>query len=271
VALFAGAGVASAQVSVPVGLDPSVAGQGTALVIAADASLLSRDGRAARSIGFALARGMRVDPGAVGQLCTRREAARSACPLPSRIGFGLFGLDVRGYELGTGATRLTWGLDAYLGEPQRRGDAASVVLIGRLLGADLIATLLSPTLGTPVPNTTTSIGRLVRRGSGRYGVELQFAQLPVKLKVAAPVTATPAQLELSLNATRRTRQNFTRTIKVPTPSGFEIRKIHDHRLVGQYLLRTPSSCNGSWPSEIRVGFPGRVVRSQRAIACTKTL
>ena len=266
-ALLASSGVAAAQQVGTLALDPNAPGQGTTLVVAADQSVLSRNGQPAGTITFALARGMRIDTAALAQLCARRAAARSACPPETRIGFGLFSLDTRGYDSGAGDTRLTWALDAYLAQPQRSGDAASVVLSGKLLGADLVGALLAPSLGKPVPTTTTTVGRLLRR-TGRYGIELRFPKLPIQLGVAAPITATPTRLELSLSAVRNVRQNFTRRLKVPTLHGYEFRKIPDHRLVGHHLLRTPSKCNGSWPAELRVGFPGRVARTALSMVCT---
>jgi hypothetical protein len=267
--LSAGAGLAPAQQNAPLALDPSVASQATTLLVAADQSVLSPGGQSAESITFALARGTRVDTTAVKQLCTRGAAAHAACPETSRIGFGRFILDVRGYVLGGGETQLSWAIDAYLGEAQRHGDAASVVLIGKLLGADSVAALLTPDLGTTVPATTTTVGRLIRRASGAYGVELEFAKLPARLDARAPITATPARLELALSAIRRTRQNFTRRIRLRTPTGYEIRKIPDHRLVGHALLRTPRSCSGSWRSELRVGLPSGVKRTARRMPCQK--
>lgn len=227
----------------------------------ADESALARGA----PVAFALARGMRVDPSAVQELCTRRAAARSACPDTSRIGFGRFNLDVRGYEPGGGEAELSWSIDAYLGEAQRRGDAASVVLVGNLLGADLVGALLPASISA-VPRRTTTIGRL-RRTSGRYGVELRFDQLPVQLAVAAPATAAPARLELTLGAVRRVRQNFIRRFRVEMPSGTEVRKIRDHRLVGKYLFRAPSSCRDTWPAELRAGSE----RRRLAIGCSTTL
>jgi hypothetical protein len=267
--LSAGAASASAQQAAPLALDPSVARQGTALLVAADESVLLANGQSADSITFALARGMRFDSAARERLCGRDQAARSACPVASRIGFGRFIVAVRGYGVGGGETELMWSIDAYLGKPLRRGDAASVVLTGNLLGAGGFGALLAPALGTSVPSTATTVGRLVRRASGAYGIELRFAKLPVQLDVAAPITATPARLELALSAVRRVRQNFIRRIRVRTLSGYEVRKIHDHRLVGHHLLRTPRSCNGSWPSELRVGFPHGVKRTASRIACAK--
>jgi hypothetical protein len=129
--------------------------------------------------------------------------------------------------------------------------------------------LLAPSLGAAVPATTTTIGRLVRHTSGRYGVELRFDRLPAQLEVLAPITATPSRLDLSLGAVRRIRQNFIRRFRVRTPTGDEVRKVRDHRLVGHYLFRTPATCNGSWPAELTVGLAGQVKRTSTRIACTK--
>jgi hypothetical protein len=268
-ALTLSTGATGALAEPPLALDPTAAGQDTALLVTADDSVLSPNGQSADSITFALARGMRVDSAARERLCGRDQAARSACPASSRIGFGRFVVAVRGYLFGGGEAELAWSMAAYLGEPLEHGDAASVVLTGNLLGADSVAALLAPALGASIPSTTTTVGRLVRRASGAYGVELRFAKLPVQLGVAAPITATPARLELTLGAVRRIRQNFSRRVKVRTLSGYETRKIRDHRLIGHYLFRTPGSCNGSWPSEVRVGFSGRVKRTTSRIACVE--
>ena len=231
--------------------------------------MLSAGDQSARSISFALARGTRIDTAAREQLCTRAEARRAACPETSRIGFGRFAVTLQGFALGSAGTELGWAIDAYLGQPLRRGDAASVVLKNGLLGADLVGSLLTSGVGSSLPRATVTVGRLMRRASGRYGVELRFDELPVEFNVPAPVVATPKRLELSLGAVRRIRQNFTRRLRVRTLDGYEIRKIQDHRLVGHHLLRAPASCNGSWPTEVRVGFASGERRSAGRIACTK--
>jgi len=266
----AGAVGARAQSVSPIAFDPNNAALPTALVITADGTALSSDGSTASSLAVALPRGTRVDTAARSVLCSRAQAARGTCPLDSRIGFGRFVVAVDDY-LPDGRTELTWSLDAYLGSPAQRGDVASVVLAATLLGADSVATLLEPALGTGVPRTATTVGRLVRRRSGAYGYELRFPALPAALQVAAPATAAPARLELSLSAVRRTRQNFIRRYRIRTPSGYEVRRIRDHRLVGHELLRTPRSCSGSWPYELTVGFPGGVQRSAGRLPCLKAL
>lgn len=265
--LSAGVTGAHAQQAAPVGLDPSVAGQGTALLVAADESTLRAKGQSAKSIAFALPRDMRFDSGARERLCGRDQAARSVCPAASRIGAGRFVVAVRGYLFGSGQTEVMWSIDAFLGKRVRRLDVASVVLTTNLLGAGHAGTLLEPALGTSVPRTGTTVGRLVRRASGAYGIELRFAKLPVQLEVAAPITATPARLELALSAVRRVRQDVTRRIRVRTLSGYEVREIHDHRLIGHHLLRAPRRCKGSWPSQLIVGFRGGLKRTASPIAC----
>jgi hypothetical protein len=268
-ALLGAAAGAPAQTEPPLGLDPSIARQGTTLVVTADESLLAPGGEPARSVTLALARGIRVDTASREGLCSSSQAARSACPESSRIGFGRFNMDVRGYAPTGGETELGWSIDAYLGKRRQRGDTASVVLVSKLLGADLVGALLAPSLGTDVPSTTVTVGRLVRPRSGSYGVELRFDQLPVALDVKAPATATPSRLELSLSAFRRVRENFTRHFRVRTETGgWQVRKVADHRLVGHYLLRTPVSCSGSWASELRVGLPAGEKRTARRISCT---
>jgi hypothetical protein len=269
--LSAGAAGASAQSTPPFSFDPNAAASGTALVIAADGTMLSRNGQSADSLAFALPRGTRLDPSARPEQCSAARAAAGTCPAASQIGFGRYVVDVAGFLLPGGQTQLTWSLTAYLGTPAQRGDPASVVLLSTLLGADSVAQLLAPDLGTTVPGFATTTGRLVRRGSGSYGVELRFTRLPAELQVAAPITATPSRLELSLSAVRRTRQNFIRRYKIRTLSGYVIKKVTDHRLVGHDLLRTPSACRGSWPYELRVGFPDGAQRSSGRMPCTAPL
>ena len=263
---LAGAAPALAQ-GPPVSVDPMIAGEGTALLLAADEAVLTSGGQSADSVTFALPRGMRVDTAARETLCKRAQAARSACPDASRIGFGRYVVAVRGYLFGHGEAELAWSLVAHLAEPVARGDAASVVLTGNLLGAGNVAALLAPALGATVPNTASAVGRLVPR-RGTYGLELRFPQLPVSLNVPAPVTASAAHLELAVSAVRRVRQNFTRRIRIRKPSGYEIRKIRDHRLVGHHLLTNPPACRSTWPSELRVGFPGGEKRTRSRIPCS---
>ena len=75
-AVTSGAADARAQQATPVAVDPAVAHQGTALLVEADASLLSSNGQAAESITIALPRGMRVD--ALARLDLRQQRRHDA-------------------------------------------------------------------------------------------------------------------------------------------------------------------------------------------------
>ena len=258
--LAVGASGAHAQA---LSFNPATVNQGTALVIAAEEPLLAQDSRPADSIAFSLPRGTRFDSTSREELC---RIGRSTCPESSRIGSGRYVVAVRKFLLGTGEAKLAWSLDAFLGKPLVRGDAASVILQANLLGAGSVAALLAPALGSQIPTATTTVGRLIAR---RSAIELRFAELPVAIAVPEAITATPNALEVALSAVRRRRDNFIRRIRIRTPSGFEVRKFKDHRLIGHHLLRTPTSCRtGSWRSELRVGFSGDVRRTRIDMPCT---
>lgn len=266
-ALSAGAPTALAQ-SPPITVEPTTAGAGAALVISADESALASNEAPAQSITFALPRGARFDRSSRETLCERAQAARGACPDASRIGSGRFVVAVRRWLLGTGEAQLAWSLDAFLGKPLVRGDAASVVLTGNLLGAGNVAALLAPALSSTIPNTARAVGRVIERRSGRYGVELRFADLPVNIDVPEPISAAPVRMEIALSAVRRTRENFFRRFRVRTPSGYEVRKVRDHRLIGHHLLRNPRSCRDTWPAELRTVFAGVEKRTRSTILCS---
>jgi hypothetical protein len=267
--LSAPVAAARAQSAAPISFDPDIARQATALVLAVDGTALSPDGQAPTSITAAMPRGTRADASAVKQLCSRAQAARGACPAASRIGFGRYVVTVTGFLAPGGQTQLTWAIDAFLGTRARSSDVASVVLAAKLLGADNVNTLLAPALGTSVPGAATSTGRLIRRAAGKYGIELVLPGLPVDFQVPSPAAVAPARLELNLSAVRRTRQDFIRRYRIRTLSGYVIKKVRDHRLIGHALLRTPRSCGASWPYELRIAFPDGVQRTAGRFACTK--
>jgi hypothetical protein len=239
--LSAASGV-NAQSTGPVSLDPALANQGTALVIGIDAP------PSTGAIAVRLPKGTHTNTKSRTKLCSSSDAARGACPPESKIGFGRYVVGVAGYLNPGGQTQLTWSIDAFLGRPVKRGDIASVVLSAKLLGAESVATLLTPEIGKSVPTAGTMQARL------RKGPELRVPGVPIQFAVGPPTTVTPLRFELNLSAVRRTRQDFIRKIKVPTLSGgYEIRKVKDHRLVGHNLFRTPERCSGTWSYELTVG------------------
>lgn len=265
--LLLAAGRAPAQSPGPMDLDPSAAGQGTTLLVTVDGGLLTSGGQAATGVGFALPQGMQVDTRARAQLCSSAQAKRLRCPKRSRIGFGRVVTHVTGFLSPGGETDVSWSIDAYLGMPLQPSDAASIVLRAKLLGADRVAQLLEPALGSAVPALTTVSGRVVRRRPGRYGLEATFPVWPGELSVPASMTATPTRLELALGAVRRTRQDFVRHVRVRTPGGYRTREVPDHRLVGYDLFQTPPRCGGSWAYELRMVFASGVKRTGGRFTC----
>jgi hypothetical protein len=260
-ALIASPGAASAQVT----LDPLTADQGTTLLVALEGAAMSQAGRVPSAMDIALASGMRFDKRARARLCTRAQAGRGVCPKDSKAGFGRVATTVTGFLNPGGEVEVAWSISAYLGEPSISGDAASIVLRTELLGADRVAQLLEPALGTSVPRSATIVGR-VRRRSGRFGLELAFGRWPGGLSVPAPMTATPARLDLALGAVRRVRRDFVRSIRVRTQSGYRTQRIPDHELVGYDMLRTPRRC-ASWPYELRLHFGSAIRRTAGQVAC----
>jgi hypothetical protein len=225
-----------------VSLDPAVTRQGTTLVLGLDAP------PSTGAIAVRLPKGTHTNTNSRTKLCSSSDAARGTCPPESKVGFGRYVVDVAGYLNPGGDTQLAWSIDAFLGRPAKRGDIASVVLVAKLLGAQSVATLLTPEIGVSVPATATMKARL------RKGPELRVPGVPIRFAVDPPTTVTPLRFELNLSAVRRTREDFIRKIKVPTLSGgYEILRVKDHRLVGHNLFRTPERCSGTWSYELTVG------------------
>jgi hypothetical protein len=267
-ALVAGAPDARALTTPPLRLDPLNAGTGATLLVAVDGTSLVSGAATPSSLVIALPRGTRLDARAPARLCTRPQMSRGICPAASKVGFGRAAQNVTGFLNPGGETEVAWSIGVYLGVRVRSEDAASVLLRAELLCADRVGALLGPTLGTGLPRVSLVTGSVTRRSSGLYGLELRFAGVPGALRVPAPATAAPTGLELAIGAVRRVREEFTRHVRVRTLGGYTTREVRDHRLVGHDLLRTPKTCRGSWPGQLRIGFPAGVQRTTTRMGCT---
>ena len=264
--LAVAAPAAHAQSGLPLQLDPTVAGEGTSMLIELDGARLSSGGRAARSLVAALPRGMRLDQRARSARCTRAQARSKRCPASSRVGFGRLAISISGFLAPGGESELAWSIGAFLGEPVRAGDPGSIVLRYELLGADRVAQLLAPALDAMPETVTVATGRVVR-SSGSFGLELEIPGLPTAVRTRAPATTKPLSLGLTLGAVRRVRRDFVRRVVVRTPGGRRVQRVPDHELVGHHLLRTPSRCRGTWISELRIAFPGTTTRARGELFC----
>ncbi len=85
--------------------------------------------------------------------------------------------------------------------------------------------------------------------------------------MTAPAVVSPTRFELAIGAVRRVREDFVRHLRVRTVNGYRTQTIPDHRLVGYELLRNPQRCSGTWPADLRLGFPSGVRRTSVPISC----
>jgi hypothetical protein len=108
-----------------------------------------------------------------------------------------------------------------------------------------------------VPSTRTFVrGRLVPLRRGRFGTELRFSELPgARLGNPFGVTAAVKRLRLFIWAER--------SAKVRARGG-GVNRVRFH------LLHNPTRCSGSWPYEVRAGFPSAEARQRGRIACSAT-
>ncbi len=263
-----GAPDARALTTPPLRVDPINAGAGATVLVGIDGASLSSGGATPTSMVIALPRGTRLDSRASARLCGADQLSRGICPAASNVGFGRVVEGVTGFLEPGGETEVSWSISAHLGVPARPADEASILLRAELLGADRVNQLLAPELGAAVPHVSLVRGRVVRRSAGSYGLELRFTGFPGLLRVPGTVAAAPTRFELALGAVRRVREDVTRHVRVRTLGGYRTRSIRDHRLVGHDLLRNPGTCRGSWPGELRIGFPGGARRTAARIACT---
>ena len=114
------------------------------------------------------------------------------------------------------------------------------------------------------------IGRIVRLGSGEFGLEARFDNMPGGVRVppslhAAGVSATITRFKLEVGAVRRMRHNFRRVI--PTPTGSIT--VQDHVLIGYHLVTRPTSCPSArlWPWELLVDFPEGQQQIRGTVPC----
>src|SRR5690349_6701634 len=113
-----------------------------------------------------IARGYRFDPRAAGGTCTIAQARAGTCPAASRIGSG--NGEVTAFPPSGAPQQLALGIEFFITAPQLPGDIAGVVLAAH----------------EPTSNLTFDlVGRLVRKASGPYGLELRFADTAAELPV----------------------------------------------------------------------------------------
>jgi hypothetical protein len=225
---------ASAQTLV---FDPNGTSEGTRLEFDVDPR---SGGEAPQSLSLMLVRGLRVDPRAVPERCLPAQAEAASCPAGSSIGRGHTEVTVTGYLEPDDSTDVISRIDAYLAPAAQPGDIAGIVF--------QLTELISK-------QRTFFSGRIVPIASGTFGYELRVDALPSG-QPPPPFTASFKRLRLFLQARRKVVQ--TRRVR-----GKRVK-----RRVRRHLFRTPRTCPGSWPFEVRIRLPSGEERRPGAAECS---
>ena len=215
-------------------VSPKTAGNPTRATL----DLTSRSDANPRSIVLRLVRGAKFDVRAVAKRCTAQQANANNCPAASRIGGGTMNATVSTTDNSDPPFPDKVAVDLYLAPAPKAGDTAGIV-----------ANFTEQYTGQQRHVT----GRVKFLQSGNFGYETRFANVDSVLQVPAPYQGHADNLHLSYGHHR----TVTKTVNgKPTQ-------------VTYYLLRNPAKCNGSWPYQLRVGYPGPFVENDDGSApCT---
>jgi hypothetical protein len=185
------------------------------------------------------------------------------------IGFGHAVVHVAGYLFPGGEDDIVGYITAYLGTPVTPGDPASIVLRVELLGVERIKEAIQQNTGYTIRTVTTVTGRIVNRPAGTYGLRVVFDGLPGGFQAPSPVSVQVTRVKLQLGAVLLKRVKFVRRYAVPGLAGSHVLRVHDHRLVAYNLLTNPPACHGSWPFQLRLGFPSQTTTYTARVRCTR--
>ena len=179
-----------------------------------------------------------------------RPRARSASVASSQ--------SVTGYLAPGGETELAWTITVYLGDARARAaDVTSLVLRAELLGADRVDQLLTPALGRGGRRTARSSA--AASCARRSRLEARFAQLPGALHVAG---AGDRDAD-AIRAGDRRGPARARGLRPPRPgpdasAATGPRRSRTTGSSGTTCCATRERCGGTWPAELRLGFPSGV-------------
>ena len=248
-ALSVPAAPAGADQSLSVTLSNSRPGKGTTVTIdVSPSSDQGSGGESPRSVLVRAARGFMLDRRAVAKLCTPQQAQGNACPSESRIGGGTANVTVSSAVVPP--THLTAQIDLYLGPPSNPGDLAAIV-----------AHFKEPKSDTQGSST----GRVFKESAGPFGLDTRF-DTAQSFKPPQGFTVHLDRLHVSLGAHRTVR------VKVKQKKTRHGKKKHGpkYKHVTVNLITTPRTCSGSWPYEVRVGYPdGHETVTGGSVACSR--
>jgi hypothetical protein len=256
-------------------IDSEPVGLGRDVIVDFNPSTLTSEAETPDSIAFLLPAHWRFDHRAVARECTPAQAAAVRCPYAAQVGYGHVVLHLQGYLFPGGETDVVGYVTPYVGEPERRGDPASLVLEVQMLGVQPLIDAANKYLATKMKQTYSITGRVISLHSGSYGVEASFDGFPGGLTIppelsSAGVSATVTLFKLQIGAVRRVKKPTIDYVTAPTLSGgTQTLKIHDHVLIGYHLLSRGRLCPASdrWPWQLQVGFPSGVQDVDGTVTC----
>lgn len=197
-----------------------------------------------RSVSLFIARGFKYDRRARAVRCSDADAQQVSCPAKSRIGAGQAMATASGFLVPGGSMDFTASIELFLARPAA-GDVAGVVV-----------QVSEPTTGV----RQSAKGRLVPVAEGPFGLELRFDQFPGTGQVPPGVAVDVKRLQLTVGAKRKVRK-----VKRVRKKKKVVKKVTVRRY---YLITNPPTCEGSWPFQVRVGFPSSELVRDGTIACT---
>ena len=253
VALLAFPASAGAQATgdVNVTLTPAVAKKASRLNVTASGQATNTGEQPPSAISLFVARGFKINPRAVPQLCTNREADGAACPETSRVATGSAQGQADVPIFGT--FPFTGTIEAFLLPAQQEGDIAGVGIVVRGAGRQFARR-----------------GRLIPlEGPTPFGVELRFDNLNFGQSQAPPGSSVQLnRLELSVGASRVARVRVIKRVVVRRRG--KRRRVRRRRTVRRRynLITNPRTCGGSWPYQVKIGFPSGEQVRDGSVACS---
>jgi hypothetical protein len=174
------------------------------------------------SSALRVVRGVKFDPRARPNKCSRAQAKANDCPKVSRIGGGTARATVRSLTGAFQPFEVKIDVNLYLMPPQQQGDLAGVAAIFKVRANG---------------QKGHAIGRVTKLSTGPYGLKTSFGAIGSAVKPPAGTSAHLDHVHLVFGGSRTVTNTVTG-------------ESHTY-----YLIRNPKTCDGTWEYQVRLGYP----------------
>ena len=198
-----------------------------------------------QSLALYIAHGFKYDRRSRAVRCSDAQAQQLACPAKSRIATGTATVNASGVLVPGGSQDFVASIEAFLAAPPSPAAIAGVVVQVR-----------EPATGI----SGSGKGRLTKVADGPFGSALIFDEFPGTAQVPPGVTLDVKRIQMTVGAKRRVRK----VKKIRRKGKVVKRKVKIRRY---YLITNPTTCEGSWPFQVRVKFPSSEVVRDGTVAC----